>query len=186
MIHSFCVAPLARPGLVANLPFCLCLTWLAGIGVPVLPLLTAVCICTVSQPWPPECIELSELMSNQKFPFGKTWNHNCFASEAEQAWPPVCRTACLLYFPRIPVFFFWLCTFLPVCVWQTAASTTEGKMRGETQIRANYLSRWLTRPFFSTMKQPSLLISPSTNKKVINWCKFTTDMAGNSHCCISS
>lgn len=31
-------------------------------------LLTGVCICTVSQPWPPECIALSELISNHKLP----------------------------------------------------------------------------------------------------------------------
>lgn len=122
-------------------------------------------------------------MSNHKFPLWKTWKQDCFASEAEQAWPPVCRTACLLDFPWIPGFLaLHISVCLPVCMCdREQPALLRGKNEGKNKIRGTYLSRWLIWPFFSTVKQFSPPFSPSTSeKKVINWCKFTADMAGHS------
>lgn len=121
-------------------------------------------------------------MSNHKFPLWKTWKQDCFASEAEQAWPPVCRTACLLDFPWIPGFLaLHISVCLPVCMCdREQPAPLRGENEGKNKIRGTYLSRWLIWPFFSTAEQFSPFSPSTSEKKVINWYKFTADMAGHS------
>lgn len=173
MIRSSCVALLAGPGPVVSgewlifLAVCVCgaVTRLTGwylYSPPVL--LTGVCICTISLTWPPECIKLSELMSNHKLLLWKTWKHDCFTPpEAEQTWPPVCRTACLLHFPWIPGE-----TAVHTCptVWDGEQTrTTEGKMRIKNKMGT------LIQAGDSLFK---------LQKHVTDWHKFTADTAGQS------
>lgn len=121
---------------VANLPCCLCLSGCTQTWLHVICLSTRLpdrCMHPHSFP-DAECIELSELMSNHKFPLWKTWKHDCFSSEAEHAWPPVCRTACLLDFAWIPVFFGFAHSCLSVCL-SVCAREQPAALRGKMRVQ---------------------------------------------------
>lgn len=160
MTHSFHVA---RPGLVVGgeWPICLAAVFigldpdLTGRYLYSLPLLlTGVCICTVSQPWPPECITLSELISNHKLPLfekpktttvlPRRLNRCDHLSVYSLSAPLPVNTWGFFNF-----IFFWLCTFFCLPVVTESSQHIEGKNEGKNKIRETYLGRWLSWPFFS-------------------------------------
>lgn len=115
-------------------------------------LLTGVCICTVSQPWPPECIALSELISNHKLPlFEKPKTTTVLPRRLNRCDHLSVYSSSAPLPVNIWVFliFFFLALHISVCTaCGDRASTTEGKNEGKNKIRETYLSRWLSRPFF--------------------------------------